>query len=109
MREFFSHPLSFISTYAEVFKLHTAHKSAETAERRKRKVDDVQKRSQYRKAHGLDQEEGFGGWSAKDSQSPVVAETAGEPILDVESGTGSATYSDWEGKKRPIKKWLGIW
>jgi len=39
----------------EVLRLHTAHVTAETMERRKHKVEDVAKRAAYRKAHGLDQ------------------------------------------------------
>jgi hypothetical protein len=34
-------------------------------ERRKAKVEDVTKRDAYRKAHGLDKDEGFGGWTAR--------------------------------------------
>ena len=82
-RDIFTHPITFASTYAEVLKLHTAHQSAETAERRKRKVEDVEKRAEYRKAHGLEGE-GLGGWTAKD------------------------VYTGFDGEKK-AKKWLGIW
>ena len=122
---FLSHPLSFISQYVEVYKLHTVRIGAETAERRKKKVEDVEKRSKYRKAHGLENDQGFGGWTAKtDSElmgpalkldgavgEPVKAEGAGQ-----EKGAAAAvghgdehTYVDFEGKKRPVRKWLGIW
>src|SRR5438045_2404156 len=62
--DLFFHPIMFFRKCAEVLRLHTAEVSAETAERRKRKVDDVQKRSEYRKKHGLETEE-IGGWTAK--------------------------------------------
>ncbi|KAI9820587.1 MAG: hypothetical protein M1827_004956 [Pycnora praestabilis] len=115
--DLFSHPFSFIHQYIEVFKLHTAHITAETQERRKRKIDDVQKRSEYRKAHGLDKDEGFGGWTAKSEAEVmgpalVVGEGQGEGRrgggLDGE-GEDKGVYSDWEGKRKPVRKWLGIW
>ncbi|KAI9799292.1 MAG: hypothetical protein M1833_004170 [Piccolia ochrophora] len=111
-REIFSHPISFLSSYVEVFKLHTAHTSAETAERRKRKVDDVQKRDRYRKAHGLDQNQGFGGWTARsDSESlgPALPTDARQGAPVGETLDPKDTYTDFEGRKRPVRKWLGIW
>ena len=132
----FSHPIKFCAQVIEVFKLNTAHTSAETAERRKRKVDDVQKRAQYRKAHGLDKNEGWGGWTAKgddEEASPVkgdgvntssVAKVDGaigkevgseqaiastESIASAEAAVDDGTYVDWEGRRRRVKKWFGIW
>ncbi|KAL8768366.1 MAG: hypothetical protein Q9209_005400 [Squamulea sp. 1 TL-2023] len=111
--EFWSHPFQYIRTYGHVYKLHTDHVSAETAERRKKKVDDVQKRSRYRKAHGLEDEQGLGGWTAKndtDSLGPSI------PTGDMPGDDGSPqarrekeSYVDFEGKRRPVKRWLGIW
>lgn len=111
--------------------MHVAYVSAQTAERRKQKVDDVKKRSDYRKAHGLDQDEGiFGGWTAKEDdevkgpgfkQEGVQMEQAGpEAAMEVVKGTGDGvvgrageaeeTYVDFEGKTQPLrKKWFGIW
>jgi len=118
-------PIEYLKTCGEVYKMHVAYVSAQTAERRRQKVEDVVKRAEYRKAHGLDSDEGFGGWTARtseqdlgpgmkvpDRETPTVAVAA-----DASAGaTGSAepegegkTYTDFEGKKRPIKKWLGIW
>ncbi|KAL9015189.1 MAG: hypothetical protein Q9173_000192, partial [Seirophora scorigena] len=124
-REFWSHPFKFVATYGHVYKLHTDHVSAETAERRKRKVDDVQKRSRYRKAHGLEDEQGLGGWTAKTSHDSLGPALVSQDLPDqigasssgkVQPSKASAvtdddqsSYADLEGKKRPIKKWLGIW
>ncbi|KAA6415133.1 MAG: hypothetical protein FRX48_01885 [Lasallia pustulata] len=58
-RDFWSHPFQFLGQYVEVYRLHTAHISAETAERRRRKLEDVRKREEYRKAHGLDERQGW--------------------------------------------------
>lgn len=128
---FLSHPFSFIGRWAEVYNMHVAYVSAQTAERRKQKVDDVKKRSDYRKAHGLDQEEGiFGGWTAKTEEetrgpalkdeSMTLAQAGPEPVMDLaqkpaedavcQAGEAEETYVDFEGKTQPLqKKWFGIW
>lgn len=113
-----------MSQCIEVYKMHTAHISAITAERRKKKVDDVQKRAQYRKAHGLDKDQGLGGWTAKDEKESLgpalkMDGAVGKELASlaaVEAGDGASgrttqkdVYMDWEGRKKPIKKWLGIW
>lgn len=96
------HPIHSTRTFFHVLRLNTEYTAAETAERRKQKVDDVQKRAQYRKAHGLDQDEGFGGWTAK-SDNELIGPA-------IPSGDGSISPEEVEVKKRPpVKKWLGIW
>ena len=138
---FFSHPIRFLGTYLEVYRLHTARISAETAERRKRKVEDVQKRSYYRKKHGLEDavDSGevvgagggkLGGWTAKRTGEEIgpalVTPDNVDGAVGKEVGLAGAiggasdeslrsgaeeksSYVDFEGRKRPIKKWLGIW
>ena len=122
---FLSHPLDFISTYFNVYRMHVAYTSEETAKRRKKKVDDVQKRALYRKAHGLDKEQGLGGWTVKGDDEVIALDStlnrAGGGELNLESteamengkaaptAAGERLYTDFEGRKRPIKKWLGIW
>lgn len=101
----------------------------ETQERRRNKVEDVAKRSAYRKAHGLDgsDSEGFGGWSAKsdsevlgtgmragDDASPVggrhlAAVQGGEGHLAAEGVTVNVREEQPQRPKKPLKKWLGIW
>ena len=95
------------------------------AEIRRKKLDDLQKRNAYRKAHGITDPQGLWGFGrrleyydvpkdgevkdggrepgeaaqAKDS-NPVAPETA------VQDGE----YQDFAGKRRKsVKKWLGIW
>ena len=111
--------------------MHVAHVSAETQERRRRKVEDVKKRSEYRKAHGLDQEGVFGGWTAKtdaEAMGPAIREGAAQPppppppgpettmelaratVENIEGKGVEDVYVDFEGKKQPVKKkWFGIW
>ena len=83
--------------------MHTAHTTAEAAERRKRKLEDVQKRKAYRVAHGLEKADSQG--IVLSEQGTVAAMGPGE---EGERG-GDGEYVDFEGRKRPIKKWLGIW
>jgi hypothetical protein len=49
--------------------MHVSYKSAEIVEQRRAKADDVVKRSEFRKAHGLEDEEKqgwFGSWTARE-------------------------------------------
>ena len=71
-------------------------------------MDDVAKRAQFRKEHGLDQDEGFGGWKLKNDQElldavmPPVGASAGAPV------EGESAQEPVQ-ERRKVKKWLGIW
>ena len=60
--DFFSHPIDTLQHLGHVIRLHEAHKSAEISAKRQRAVDDVAKRTMYRKAHGLPEEQGVMGF-----------------------------------------------
>lgn len=69
--DYWEHPIVSLHTVYDVWRLTQLHNSAIVAEKRKKNVDDVVKRAEYRKAHGLEKEGGFGSWTAKeDPQSP---------------------------------------
>ncbi|PSR82246.1 hypothetical protein BD289DRAFT_461814 [Coniella lustricola] len=73
--DFGQHPFMSLGTVHEVWKLTTLHNSTITGEKRKKKVDDVAKRSEYRKAHGLEQKGAFGNWTARkepDTSAPEL-------------------------------------
>lgn len=75
-------------------------------EQRHRRVEDAEKRKQYRVAHGLEEaepEKKEEGGNEVDSQSPVAA------VEGAEGAEGAKEFVDWEGNKKPVKKWLGIW
>ncbi|KAL2872804.1 uncharacterized protein BJX67DRAFT_19009 [Aspergillus lucknowensis] len=109
-----SHPIDTISQALSVFRMHVQHTSIETREKRLRRVEDAEKRRQFRVAHGLEEpseaelksksKSGAEGESVGgvDDQSPVAVEVQVQ-------GQGNGEYVDWEGKRRPVKKWLGIW
>jgi TolA-binding protein len=84
--------------------MHVQHTSVQTREKRHQRIEDAEKRRQYRVAHGLEEEQAEEKSKAEaqvvDDQSPIAAEP------ETTQGEG---YVDWEGKRRPVKKWLGIW
>lgn len=132
---FFAHPFKFMGRYVEVYQMHSEYVTAQTAEMRRQKVEDVKRRSEFRKAHGLeDEDEGkFGGWTAKtddEKTEPTSAMREGGAAVEAapqssiamdlaqqQSASGSPavetstnTYVDFEGKAQPAeKKWFGIW
>ena len=101
--------------------MHTAYVSEQTAEHRRQKVEDVRKRSEFRKAHGLEgdkSENVLGGWTVKSDgevMGPGMKESGGEGPLDREirvkreEAAREGEFVDFEGKRRPVRKWLGIW
>ncbi|KAL4920162.1 hypothetical protein BDW62DRAFT_177765 [Aspergillus aurantiobrunneus] len=105
--ELLSHPIGTISQALSVFRMHVEHTSVQTREKRQRRVEDAEKRRQFRIAHGLEEpseeERGDKGKSVEmDDQSPVAVEIQRQD-------QGREEYVDWEGKRRPVRKWLGIW
>ena len=107
--QLFVHPIAFFRTFMEVVNMNSDYVTAETMERRKRKVEDVAKRAAYRKAHGLDKDEAFGGWTAKTDEQILGP---GIPVGgDVKEGEGQAQVQSEHvvREKRPLKKWFGIW
>lgn len=128
-----TNPVNYIAQFLDVYKMHTEYISAQTARKRRAKVDDVAKRSAYRKAHGMEHpmDPQFGAWTARKpgeqlgpaleeeegavgmiGREGAVAAFAGNAVRSVEGGED--VYKDFEGnvierKKRPVKKWLGIW
>ncbi|KAI9044059.1 uncharacterized protein KD926_001882 [Aspergillus affinis] len=105
------HPFSTISQALSVYRMHVQHNSLETRQKRQRRVEDAEKRRQYRVAHGMEEPSAEDNKDAKteadgeelvgvDDQSPVAVE---------EQKKDQAEFVDWEGQRRPVKKWLGIW
>ncbi|KAJ5549927.1 hypothetical protein N7535_002129 [Penicillium sp. DV-2018c] len=105
--ELLTSPIATISQAFSVWRMHVQHNSMRVREQRHRRIEDAEKRKQYRIAHGLEEPEKDanaedGAQAQVDAQSPV-ADAA------VEAKEGAKEFVDWEGKKKPVKKWLGIW
>ncbi|KAI0432879.1 hypothetical protein F5Y09DRAFT_339239 [Xylaria sp. FL1042] len=111
------HPIQYIGICLTVLRLHEEYESAQTAEKRRRNVDDVTKREEYRKAHGLPPatpwffplfgldklaEEAEAADGA--SQTAEVVKSS-EPEPEPEPEPNAAAESASEGKR---KKFLGI-
>ena len=80
------------------------HNSMRVREQRHRRIEDAEKRRQYRLAHGLEEPaEGEKVAEVVDDQSPI------SPVASNGQGQDQAEYVDWEGKRKPVKKWFGIW
>ncbi|RYC58678.1 hypothetical protein CHU98_g7537 [Xylaria longipes] len=108
--EFPRHPFQYIGVCVDVLRMHEEHESALTAEKRRRKVEDVTKRNEYRKAHGLEPATSglFGGKVAE--ESPEAADdTSPQATAVVESSepdaNAVAVELTPEGKR---KKFMGI-
>lgn len=115
---FLAHPYQFLMQYVEVYQMHTEYNTRKVMERRKSVVDDVQKRAQYRKAHGLDDGEKagwFGGWTARtDAETLGPGLRTGDGTIDSTSRSDKAAVDTsallTEVQTVPErKKWLGIW
>ena len=80
--DYIYHPILSIRTLWEVVRLTEQHNSAVIVEKRRKKADDIAKRAEYRKAHGLDKE----GSETKEA----LHDEASHDALDLgDAGTGS--------------------
>jgi len=105
--DFATHPLQSAKLLIEVFRLSTAHKSREVAEKRTRAVDDVEKRRMYRRAHGMDTHTGIAawlGWNDKDEPEAAAADDGAAGSPDRAEGETPNLAEDM----RKRKKFLGI-
>ncbi|KAI0885300.1 uncharacterized protein GGS22DRAFT_142042 [Annulohypoxylon maeteangense] len=95
--EFPRHPFQYIGVVIDVMRMHEEHEAATTTEKRRMRVDDVAKRAEYRKAHGMEVTQGF---FSNDKPAPEP-----EPVPVVEPEAAPTAESSPDGKR---KKWLGI-
>lgn len=86
------HPVASLRTVYDVWQLTEIHNSAVVAAKRKKNVDDVAKRAEYRKAHGLDQENGWLNWTVRGGGQEEAA-----PQQQQQSGPVPAKREKWLG------------
>ncbi|KAK2070700.1 hypothetical protein P8C59_005175 [Phyllachora maydis] len=98
--DFFTQPISSASQLVQVIRLNTAHHASIVHEKRMMRVNDVQKRQEYRKAHGLDPTPSVP-WLPKEKK-PVEA-----PISEADVAPQQETLKPGEAEAGR-KKWLGI-
>lgn len=94
--------------------MHVQHNSMVARENRHKRIEDAEKRRQFRIAHGMEEPQKAASPVVEDDQSPIApVETAAA------GGAATATAAPDEapqvavgeegGNRRPVKKWLGIW
>ncbi|KAK7753853.1 hypothetical protein SLS62_004219 [Diatrype stigma] len=89
LSELWRHPVQYAGVCVDVLRMHEEHESIATAERRRRRVDDVAKRNEYRKAHGLEPTQGWwGGSSPIQSRHEEQPDAPAAAAADGGSGNG---------------------
>ncbi|KAK3490701.1 uncharacterized protein B0T23DRAFT_340218 [Neurospora hispaniola] len=96
--DFFSHPIDSFSHLGHVIRLHEAHKSAEISARRQRAIDDVAKRTMYRKAHGLPEEQGIAGFIKLKEPERIASVSRG--VLEPEATASAAKAEPQQQEKQ---------
>lgn len=102
-----THPIDTTSQALSIYRMDKEHNSVLTREKRLQRVEDAEKRRKYRIAHGLEEDSrkaAAASEGAVDDQSPVREEVAGS-----KKEQGKDVFIDWEGNRKPVKKWFGIW
>ena len=133
--DFFNHPFSAMGQFTDVYKRHVAYETELVASKRRKKLEDAQKRKEFLKEHGVEpgfltgtwmdkfgtvegdeakaKREGTEGEIPNDMQSPVALQAVGGDAVGlvregvVDSGVQGEDQMQRERKK--VKKWLGIW
>ena len=82
LSDFLAHPVTSVRQLAHVVRLNEMHNAAIVQAKRQRRVDDVEKRVIYRRAHGLPEEQGIGGWFGKGDKAAEAAEAAPAAAVD---------------------------
>ena len=122
--DIYTHP---IKSFKQAWFVYATDKTRETGENmvtRARSIDDVQKRNSYRIAHGTlaEDADGLGPWKPVNALERARLEETYRRPVGVEPGqefeaqgvvrngrSAEGPIHEQDGKKKPIKKWLGIW
>jgi hypothetical protein len=91
--------------------MHVQHTSMVARENRHKRIEDAEKRRQYRIAHGMEEPSKVASPVVEDDQSPIAPPmaTAVETVA-VAAAPERAGQVVVEGEeKRAPKRWLGIW
>jgi hypothetical protein len=124
--DWFKAPLQGTGQIAEVIRLHTQATTDKSAAHRKRALEDVSKRSAYRKEHGI-AEGTLTSWLGREDNPETTV--AGGPVASLEGDRTNVAMNNvpdeketpakvLEGElngdestrpKRKVKRWFGIW
>jgi hypothetical protein len=124
---FWSSPFQYLSQYAQVYKMHKQAETAENMQKKQRKQDEVRKRREYMRAHGIEHEGPYGlGTVEGDEYREKMKEereamSAEELALENQADElraqrarevelmGGNEVRGFGGETRKVKKWFGIW
>jgi hypothetical protein len=59
---FFLHPIKFIQTYIHVWRINAIERTNENKAQMARNAEDVRRRTEFRRAHGIPETTGLGAW-----------------------------------------------
>ena len=103
-----TNPWDTMSQAIAVYKMDVKHKTIQAEEQRLQRFGDAYKRHQYRVAHGIKEGPAIGPeanvFEERDRENAAL-----QAAERVEQELAQDEYVDFEGKRRPVKKWLGIW
>lgn len=103
-------PFSTLSQAISVYKMDVEHKTVQAEEQRLQRFGDAYKRHQFRVAHGMKEGPAVGPetnvFEERDRENAKMGQ---EQEQEQEQGQSQEEYVDFEGQRRPVKKWLGIW
>lgn len=97
------HPIDTISQFTQVMKMHSEHVTIQTAERRKKAAEDVERRRLYRVAHGLEEAREGDKEKLGELRKKVLEEGGQLDEVEVKE------VIEQPKRRREVKKWLGIW
>lgn len=124
---FWSHPFEYISQYAQVYKMHKQAETAENLMKKQRKQDEVRKRREYMRAHGIEHEGPYGMGTVEGdeyrqkmeeerahfSMEEQVREQKADELraqrAQEQDLLGADEIRGFGGETRKVKKWFGIW
>lgn len=107
--DFLWHPLDSIAHTFQLVKVSTYENSVKVDAKRKDNVNDIQKRNTYRKAHGIEDKQGLGPWMPVEEKLRLYESQPAGAKIEAQHGKDFPAVTEFEAKKRPVKKWLGIW
>jgi hypothetical protein len=124
---FWSHPFEYVSQYMQVYRMHKQAETAEHLLKKQRKQDEVRKRREYMRAHGIEHEGPYGmGTVEGDEYRKRVQEEREHLSMEEERREemanelraqrarereimGGEEVRGFDGESRKVKKWFGIW
>jgi len=83
-----SQPLDSVKRFWEAYRLHSHERSLLVAEVRRRKVEDVDKRGVYRRAHGLEKAREEGGRDRRGAKLGVEREEMSRALRELDTAAG---------------------